>query len=606
MGTSLLVAVLALAPQQLDPRLGAGTLPGDLTINFADNSSCRSCHWESGNTTMPYGSYRGSMMDLAGVDPVFLASLEIAYNDVEISAQLCIRCHYPKAWLDGRGQGAPAQDFGLLTSDFQGVQCDYCHRMDIPPPLDPQDVDPNSIVDPALSGILISNAQSYIADSTAKRGPLDIVGSGFHETIQSPLFEDSIICAQCHDVSNTFLELRDDAGDTLGIPVPIERTYTEWRDSAFSDVTSPDYRSCMDCHMDTYDGKTATFGEDRVDLHSHEIVGANAMVPAMVAYLYNDGQDYPFLAGIQAEVPRITAKVSEQLGRAATLEAVEVVDGAGGKALRMRVTNDTGHKLPTGYAEGRRMFIAHDVVRADGTQGPKSGTIDTATWDYVEGSEPAREWEILVAEGLSPDSSFHFVQVDRLLQDNRIPPRGFIPRIDTPVVGHDYPVQPDGTLAHWDEVDLPLGDDDCWPAVVDVTLDFQASSGPYLDFLIANAPVYGPALGDALAAVGAAPVNMETVKVAVFEDGTIEDYAGPYACTPVDPPVVDAGQPDPPEVDAGVEPPPGPPLGNNGPPPGQQDDEPPTCSAHEVSSSRAPLAAFALLGLVALLRRRRR
>jgi MYXO-CTERM domain-containing protein len=249
------------------------------------------------------------------------------------------------------------------------------------------------------------------------------------------------------------------------------------------------------------------------------------------------------------------------------------------------------------------MFLQHDVTRADGTQGPVGGRIDTNTWDYAVGEEPLRAWEILVAEGLSPESSFHFVKVDRLLLDNRIPPKGFVPRIDTPVVGADYAVQPDGTLAYWDELDVPLGVDDCWPAIVDVQLQFQSSSGPYLDFLIANSPTFGGDLGDALAEVGAAPVQMEALQVAVFEDGTFEAYAGPYECAPIDEPVVDAGVEDPPIVDAGdTEPDPN---VINQPPPGQQDDDVGGCTCAASSSADAALW-LSLLGLCALGSRRRR
>jgi MYXO-CTERM domain-containing protein len=453
---------------------------------------------------------------------------------------------------------------------------------------------------------LISNAQIFVHDDSTKHGPIDDNAGIGHATQYSPLFEDSILCAQCHDVSNTFVELIDDDGTPLGIPVPIERTYSEWRDSAYSDTQSPDHATCMDCHMKAYQGYAATVGNPpERELHTHRLVGANVMVPQMVSYLYNDGTDVPFLGGVADAANAAADAARQQLTEAAVLSATSLTDlGNDTWALAVRVENTAGHKLPTGYAEGRRMFLGHDVEWADGTPGPRTGIMNTTTWDFNVGQEPVRTWEVLLSEGLEQYHSFHFVKVNRIIKDNRIPPKGFVPRVDTPIVGGDYPEQPDGTRAYWDEVELFLGNSDCWPAIVTATLMFQSSSGPYLDFLIANSPTYGPDLQAALAIVGAAPNPMQEIEVAVFPDGTIEPAAGPYLCEPgpgAPPPVVDAGNNDPPPVvDAGNNEPPPPPT-----PPRNNDNDPGGCTCAARGAPDVALLGFALLLGVAVRRRRR-
>lgn len=589
---SLFTIALALAVQVTGP-MGGGTQPGELSTPLVSNTSCQLCHRSDSDERMPGSSYRGTMMDLAGVDPIFLAALEIASNDAPDTAELCLKCHYPRAWLDGRTGGSAADGFGLEPNDLQGIQCDYCHRMAIPPPTSGS----STVPPPELSGVLIANAQVFLHDSLTKQGPFGSTFSTGHLSAQSPLFSDSVLCAQCHDVSNTFEERIGDDGQGLGEPVPIERTYTEWRASAYADPTSPDHKTCMECHMQPYVGFASTSGSapERA-LRSHKLVGANTMAPRMVAYLYDQKPDAPaFLQDLGPDVERTVAAVREQLGKAAVLEPVGIVESGGARYLRVRVTNLTGHKLPTGYAEGRRMFLSHEVSFGDGGVGPRSGTIDESTWEYLPGEEPVRTYEILMSEDGSDDFSFHFALVRRLIKDNRIPPKGFRPTTDTPILQHDYPTQPDGTVAHWDEVDLPLsspgdGNDDCWPATVKVGLWFQSSSGKYLRFLVDNAPVYGPDLASALEAVGAAPEPMESFTVAVFPDGRILP-PGPHACEPLPPPAV---------VDAGVHPPPTPDAGGDV-------EEPVGCACGATDrDGLAGRSGLLGLGFALLLARRRR
>lgn len=592
MGSSVALCLLALASQLADP-MGGGTQPGELTTPLASNGNCQVCHRSDTDPNMAASSYRGTMMDLAGVDPIFLAALEVASNDAPAAAELCIKCHFPRAWLDGRTNGTAEDGFGLLPDDLQGIQCDYCHRMAVPPPTSPSSITPP----PALSGVLIANAQIFVNDSATKHGPLGSTFATGHSSAYSPLFEDSVLCAQCHDVSNTFLERINDEGEGLGVAVPIERTYSEWRASAYADPTSPDHKGCMDCHMQPYTGFAAKSGSvPERELKGHKLVGGNTIAPLMVAHLYDGNASAPgFLQNLGPDVAATVEAARAQLQKAAALEALELIEKDGGHALRVRLTNLTGHKLPTGYAEGRRMWIAHEVRFPDGTKGPRTGTPDEDTWDFVPGEEPLRAYEVLLSEGLSEQHSFHFALVNRLLKDNRIPPKGFRPEQDTPILGHVYPEEPDGSVVHYDELDLPLGENDCWPAIAKVRLYFQASSGTYLRFLIDNAPVYGPDLEAAFAAVGAPAEVMEELEVAVFPDGRIEP-AGFHLCEPA--PVVTPLEPD-----AG--PPVTPPVFDGGDGDGDDGDVV-ACGCASAVSTTDLCGVAALLWLGVLARRRRR
>lgn len=142
------------------------------------------------------------MMDLAGADPNFLATLEVAVADNAAASDLYLKCYHPRASLDGRLKTSVMQGFGLEVKGLQGIQCDLCHRMSVPPPIP----DMTSPLPVALSGLLLSNAQMFLPDDHLKRGPFGsdtAVGQG---TEASPLFTASALCAQCHDVDNPFRE----------------------------------------------------------------------------------------------------------------------------------------------------------------------------------------------------------------------------------------------------------------------------------------------------------------------------------------------------------------------------------------------------------------
>jgi hypothetical protein len=164
--------------------------------------------------------------------------------------------------------------------------------------------------------------------------------------------------------------------------------------------------------------------------------------------------------------------------------------------LTVRVTNETGHKLPTGYPEGRRMWLHVRALDADRTVVFESGryvfSSATLTGHGAEIGDPdydahLRVWE--AEQGISPDvaalvglpagRSFHLSLNNVRLKDNRIPPRGFTnaayAAVDAEPVAATYA---DGQ--HWDEAAYPVG-----PAATraEVTLYYQTTSREYVEFL---------------------------------------------------------------------------------------------------------------------------
>ncbi len=460
-------------------------------------------------TTAPFDRWAASMMGQAARDPIFYAALAIAEQDADFAGAYCLRCHTPTGWAEGRVAGPGMTDGSAMTGkDFDGVSCSICHRM----------VDPvyKPGVSPAVdSGILASvtggvpvnpGSGQYIFDPIdRRRGPYDLVADhgGFfpyHDFEISPFHQTSALCATCHDVSNPLFTKQPDGSYALNDldaehptqdkfdQFPVERTYSEWAQSSFalSSINMggrfggnlPAVSSCQDCHMEDTTGDGCRFPPTftRTDLAQHNFNGANSWVLSAVRHLYPDNE-----TGLSAQsVTDSIARNESMLVRASDLETY--VDG---DTLTVRIINFSGHKLPTGYGEGRRMWInvrffdetdalvaergAYDVTSAGLT------TADTKVYEVKHGLDA----EMANSTGLPIGESFHFALNNEVLLDNRIPPLGFIntnfESIQAEPVGYAYA---DGQ--NWDDTDYTIPPT---AVSVEVAVYHQTTSKEYIEFL---------------------------------------------------------------------------------------------------------------------------
>ena len=74
----------------------------------------------------PAYNWRGSMMAQARRDPIFWATMAVTEQDFAGAGDLCIRCHSADGWLAGRS--TPTDGSGLAAGDADGVECDTCHK----------------------------------------------------------------------------------------------------------------------------------------------------------------------------------------------------------------------------------------------------------------------------------------------------------------------------------------------------------------------------------------------------------------------------------------------------------------------------------------------
>jgi FlgD Ig-like domain/Bacterial Ig domain len=416
---------------------------------FQDRTACASCHGGYDPAVEPDRNFQGSMMAQAMRDPLFKAAVAIAEQDAPSSGDLCLRCHTPFGWLSGRSN--PTDGSALVALDRDGVACDFCHRMTDPvyapgqsPPEDQAIIDALNDGDEPFTYL---NGQ-YVVDPLARRrGPFSDAAPP-HAFLVSPVHTSSRFCGTCHDVSNPAIERiggddyapgpLDEKADVIDAAVlmPVERTYSEWGASAYpAGVYQPEFAgnkpsgivsTCQDCHMRDVSGKGCNDpgAPTRPDLPLHDMTGGNAWIPGIVAQLYPGEVDASALAAG-------AARAVSMLEKAALLDVVLVPEADSARA-EVTITNQTGHKLPTGYPEGRRMWVNLVAYDAGGEPLFESGAYDSATGTLTH-DEQLGLYEVELglspglasAVGLASGPSLHFVLNDTIYRDTRIPPRGF-------------------------------------------------------------------------------------------------------------------------------------------------------------------------------------
>ncbi|MCI0589825.1 MAG: hypothetical protein L0323_23675 [Planctomycetes bacterium] len=580
---------IAVPPEVQQP----GTQPLEVSLLPAP-SQCDNCHGGYDPAVEPGRNWRGSMMAHAARDPLFWATVAIAEQDFPGAGDLCVRCHSPRGWYEGRS--TPTDGSGLTAADTEGIECGVCHQL-----VDPDDSEHVGVQTPPFVANdegtppagYYGSGMAVLWAGNERLGPYADANAAPHAFLPSQFHRSADLCGTCHDVSNPVV---GDLAHNNGAQVPlspgtfsgvpggpvagkaafnnfpfqygiVERTYSEFQASALSTTLVSDYLalpadlragalesarqrallagtggnyadgtprtfSCQTCHMAPAVGAGCDMASApvRTDLPVHDLTGGNTWVPDAIAYLDAQG-DLVLGGGLGAlELAALAegkARAQAQLGLAATLSVT-------GNTLR--IVNHTGHKLISGYPEGRRMWLrvrwrdgAGTTLREDGAYGPIPATVGgtpTQVQTILDPGDPytriyeakfgmTQQWASqLLALGLpaslplsfdrqtgavettlgalaalpsgSTRETFHFVLNNVVLKDTRIPPYGM--RRDDAVARNIVPVPPDqygspGPGGTYDYFDLVPLDPPAGAATAAIDLLYQPTSWEYVQFL---------------------------------------------------------------------------------------------------------------------------
>ncbi len=553
------MAGAALVPMTLLDFHTPGTQVGDiLPGRITTSNECIWCHGNFNPQTEPYANWQGSLMGQAGRDPLFFAQMTTANQDVANVGYYCLRCHVPMSIVTGHANQADGSTLDPIDRD--GVTCHLCHSMVDPifkPGISPPEDELILNVMSELPGFY-GNSMFVLDPNGHRRGPLDDATMAPHVTVYSPFHRTSEFCGTCHDVGNLAISKQPDGTfryNAIDQPSPIqdphqqfplERTYTEWKLSAFADggvdmggrfggIGPAVVSTCQDCHMPRTSGQVCYYGPDRPSIPRHDFAGASSWVLDIIAMHYENDPEVD--VNLIREGSR---KAVEMLERAATLELTQACG-----TVRTRVINESGHKLPTGHIEGRRVWVnvkvfdaADQLIREYGHYDAEEGELDEATTEVYEMHIGLSEYAAGLL-GLQPGATTRMSLADTIVKDNRIPPRGFnnatFEAGGAPVVGTVYA---DGQ--YWDDTDfwLPQG-----AARVEASVFYATVTRHYIEAL-RDANVtddWGDILHSLWERTGRCPpvlITTETLVVQPFQRGdfdgngsvTLSDYAAQVAC----------------------------------------------------------------------------
>ena len=479
---SIIITILILFSSQVFSEVYLpGTQPEENDIKFSKIKSCKMCHSKTkAGDADPFFSWQGGMMSQAARDPIYRATLTIANQDVPGVGEFCWRCHTPKGWLEGRSTKADGSN--LTEEDKHGVNCQVCHRL-----VDPLSDEAKKLAKDIPPGY--GNAMMVADTEKTMRGPYsDIDGKVIsHKILKSDFHASGKLCGTCHDVSNPLFakDVKTQHPYEFG---HVERTFSEWSISAFP--AKGQEGSCQHCHYKTVEGgaKASKYSKKkRPHFVNHGAVGGSTWVQDAVAYLWKD-----------ADISKKALDAGKQRAKALLRTAAKLELKIEGKnQATLRITNLTGHKLPTGYPEGRRMWIntqfidaGGKVIKETGRYGEKETVLagKKVTVPTLLDPEDTKIYESLPAiskaqaakTGKPAGPSFHFVLNDMIAKDNRIPPEGFVnskfeEHLCEPI-GATYA---DGQ--NWDDtkMSIPAG-----TKKIAVQIMYQSMSWEYLKFLV--------------------------------------------------------------------------------------------------------------------------
>jgi len=197
----------------------------------------------------------------------------------------------------------PPQRPSAGTRANEAVSCDICHTVT------------------GFEGDVPFNFNWITSPGKVKYGPRDGIESPHHDSKKSDFLSSAEFCGTCHNEK-----------DPWGLFV--KATHLEWKEGPQGKAGIV----CQDCHMPPAAGRSAPMGEERADIRQH---------------LFHGAHDRGKLSGV------IEVRIHP--------ESREAEPGETQRLTAVLVNAKAGHKVPTGSAEERVLWLHVEATDAKGT-----------------------------------------------------------------------------------------------------------------------------------------------------------------------------------------------------------------------------------------------
>lgn len=278
-----------------------------------------------------YERWMASQHATSFINPLFRSRLEKVLESAPGHGRECFFCHGPSATV-------PEASLRARMTVKEGVSCDFCHTV--------------------YAARISSDFPRFLNRPGTKRGPNEPSKNPYHDTMYSPLTQESKLCAGCHEFKN-----RHNVG--------VLTTGTEWKESSFSGNSI----HCQNCHLTRPYRKVRLL---RKEMH------------------FDKPPDHGMMGGHLMALLRDALKMEGSIVIRGEMASIE-----------LDILNDrAGHKLPTGIPTHRIALLA----RLFDERGVRLGEQELF-FERVLGDESGTPL-------ISPEEMFlHATQV---LRDNRI------------------------------------------------------------------------------------------------------------------------------------------------------------------------------------------
>lgn len=418
------------------------------SLHFSGSGNCVRCHDgmtdENNQDVSIVKAWGSSIMANSTRDPFWKAKVRTEINrnpHLEgVINDKCTKCHAPMANTEAHhsGDSVGIFDDGFLSASnthheeaMDGVSCTLCHQ----------------IKNSASLGTLAGFSGAYEIETFAQAsdrkiyGPYDNVFANpminnVDYTIQySDHVKDSKLCATCHNLKTPFV---DENGNLLSTTpeseFPEQMPYSEWEHSEYGQTTS-----CQQCHMGRTRAPIASRPMSvqntlRDDFARHEFTGANLLMLDILDTNRND------LDVIGTNFDTMMTQTDSMLQGAAYIDPVNRSLINNTLDLTLRITSNTGHKLPTSFPS-RRAILHLAVLDNNGNTVFESGKInsdgsvvgaDSDTnhglyephYDLITGEDQVQIYESVMGDNLG-DVTYTLLRGMEYKKDNRLLPFGF-------------------------------------------------------------------------------------------------------------------------------------------------------------------------------------
>lgn len=340
-----------------------GTVEGTSFGAFETADACEGCHAEI------VEQWRGSLHARAMSRPTMITQTNqdlkktLKGTEAPDPKDLCINCHGPVGALLTSQSALPLGSEGHLLSNEQllneGVSCSVCHQY---------------TGDSKAGQASLSRFAKAFTPGRTYYGPIaDPVPNSFHQSEHHPLFDKPHqLCENCHSVN---YDLDSDNTIVKGKDLVLQTVFEEWQEY----IDKGGSASCVDCHMPlsqstrVAEGAWIPFEQDydakKRRVRDHTFIGADHRLDIS-----------------EAEDPHAATR-TRLLQSAATLtvEAASVAVKDDAVVLAATVANvGTGHRLPSGFAFVRQLWLEVSVRTRDGRVLASSGVIDSVDQDLCD------------------------------------------------------------------------------------------------------------------------------------------------------------------------------------------------------------------------------